>query len=265
MRVFLSWSGETSKQVALALRDWLPDVIQALDPWMSAEDIDKGTRWAQALETELKNGAGIVCVTRDSVAAPWLNFEAGALAKAVERVHVIPYLHGLAATDYTGPLTLFQATAATHDDTRRMLGTLNRAIGERGLKEATLDKAFERTWPELEKRLAEIPAHAAAPKRRNLDEMVAEILSLVRSLAGRPVDATYTGSPVQEALFRRLVRDAEDLKGIGPFSRTYEQYLLDIARPDALEESKRLRKSARELLKDWRKEAAVPDKDDETE
>lgn len=42
MKVFISWSGETSKKVALALKAWLPNVIQALDPWMSDKDIEKG-------------------------------------------------------------------------------------------------------------------------------------------------------------------------------------------------------------------------------
>ena len=44
MDVFLSWSGTRSKAVAQALESWLPLVINATSPWISAE-IDKGRRW----------------------------------------------------------------------------------------------------------------------------------------------------------------------------------------------------------------------------
>lgn len=42
MRVFISWSGETSHKVALALHGWLPKVVQALNPWVSTEDMIYG-------------------------------------------------------------------------------------------------------------------------------------------------------------------------------------------------------------------------------
>jgi hypothetical protein len=37
MKVFLNWSGETSTHVAIALHDWLLNVIQAIERWMTSE------------------------------------------------------------------------------------------------------------------------------------------------------------------------------------------------------------------------------------
>ena len=77
MGVFISWSGETSKAVALALREWLPLVIQAVHPWASDEDLRKGVRWGAELADRLqKTDLGICCLTPDNLAAPWLHFEA---------------------------------------------------------------------------------------------------------------------------------------------------------------------------------------------
>ncbi len=80
MRVFLSWSGGRSQYVAQCLYDWLPDVIQALAPWMSEEDIHMGTRWNAEMAGILEEVAvGIVCLTPENQERRWINFEAGAI------------------------------------------------------------------------------------------------------------------------------------------------------------------------------------------
>jgi TIR domain len=96
MKVFLSWSGETSHAIAIALRDWLPSVIQFVEPYVSSEDIDKGARWSTDIAKELESsGYGILCVTPENTESPWLNFEAGALSKSIDKSRVSPLIVGL--------------------------------------------------------------------------------------------------------------------------------------------------------------------------
>lgn len=93
MKVFISWSGEKSKVAALALRDWIPNIIQAAEPWMSEIDIGAGERWNPKVSGELKeSNYGIVCLTKDNLDAAWIHFEIGALAKTVEDAFVCPSL-----------------------------------------------------------------------------------------------------------------------------------------------------------------------------
>jgi hypothetical protein len=81
-QVFISWSGELSKKLAEAVREWLPATLQFVKPYFTPMDIEKGTRWVTDISGELsKSHAGIICLTRENIGSPWMCFEAGALSK----------------------------------------------------------------------------------------------------------------------------------------------------------------------------------------
>src|SRR5438046_1749635 len=88
MNVFISWSGKRSKQLALLLRKWLPNVLQTVQVWMSDADIDAGMRGINEISNQLKQARiGILCVTPENQTAPWLLFEAGAISNQVSDKH----------------------------------------------------------------------------------------------------------------------------------------------------------------------------------
>jgi hypothetical protein len=77
----------------MSLRGWLPSVLQAVKPWVSAHDIAKGERgYAEIAQSLEKCSFGILCVTAENQQKPWLNFEAGALSKQVDSSRVAPLL-----------------------------------------------------------------------------------------------------------------------------------------------------------------------------
>src|SRR5688572_12185283 len=76
MKIFLSWSGERSRAVATALREWLPVMVPAAKPWVSHSDIDAGHRWSPEIATALEaSDFGIICLTKENLSAPWILFE----------------------------------------------------------------------------------------------------------------------------------------------------------------------------------------------
>lgn len=187
LRVFISWSKAVSRELAIVLRDWLPDVIQELKPWMSNEDIEKGARWAVEIGAQLEHhDQGILCITTENQQEPWLNFEAGALAKSLDEGRVRPVLLGLAKSDVVGPLAQFQATIADdRDDMSKFIRSLNGGCTD-SIDVVRLTRSFDRTWDDYVGRIRQIQTFSTVSTvedgRRPTDEVVSEILDRVREL-----------------------------------------------------------------------------------
>ena len=157
MKVMISWSGPCAKMVGVILRDFLPRIVQALDPWMSEIDLESGQRWQQEVGQQLNDHhIGISVITRQNVKAPWLNFEAGAISKSVKHSRVIPLLFDLKPSDVIGPIMQFQARMNSKEDVRLMLRDLNELLDEDALVQSHLDDTFERFWPSMERKFEEV-------------------------------------------------------------------------------------------------------------
>ena len=91
MKLFISWSGETTRAIAEELRNWFPSVLPFVQPFVSSEDIRKGTRWWLELSVSLQEmSCGILCLVPENANAPWINYEAGALSKSVSESRLFP-------------------------------------------------------------------------------------------------------------------------------------------------------------------------------
>lgn len=189
MKVFISWSGKRGKLIGAAFRTWLPDVIQAVEPFFSP-DIEKGERWSNEIAGSLQEcKVGIICVTPESMLSPWLMFESGAISNA-ELTKVCPLLFQLEPGQVQGPLAQFQATPYSESEVRQLVSSINGLLPV-PLAEGQLNRVFDRCWPELHdsisKALDAAPG-AEQPKRRTTEEMLEETLSVVRSLANAKPD-----------------------------------------------------------------------------
>jgi TIR domain len=175
MKVFISWSGPRSHQIALAFREWLPKVLPQVRPWVSSEDIDKGARWNPALTSELDSTwFGILCLVPENARSDWVIFEAGAIARSMERSRVAPFLMGVEVRDIPEPLAQFQCTRFEKEDVRKLVHSINRASSE-PIEPRTLDETFDRSWPALADRIASLDAQAPsrpAPKRVSVAPLV---------------------------------------------------------------------------------------------
>jgi TIR domain len=189
MRVFISWSGELSKQLAGAIRDWLPTTLQYVKPYFTPADIEKGAKWDQEISKELEDASiCIIVLTRESLNSKWIMFEAGAISKSPGKSRLCTVLFGLEPTDVEGPLNRFQATRFSKEEIHKLLKTINaNAEKEEALSDGTLDLVFEKWWPDLENAVKEIMkaegSSAKVPELRDERDLLQEVLGLTRVMA----------------------------------------------------------------------------------
>src|SRR6185503_2724247 len=157
MNVFLSWSGEYSKQLATVLREFLVLVFPDVQFWVSSQDIQAGQRWRDELDRQLEStDFGVLCLVPTNLMSPWLLFEAGALSKSVAAGRVVPYCAGFQAEDVSGPLAGFQGVSADEAGTQRLVASINSLLGLAMRTDTLLTKTFAKWWPELQTSFASI-------------------------------------------------------------------------------------------------------------
>ncbi len=193
MDVFISWSGEASHVVGLALKDWLPSVIQSIEPFISSEDISKGSRWFSEIGVKLdKSNFGIICLTPENSKEPWILFEAGAISKSIGESCVAPVLLGMSISELEGPIAQFNATLATKEDLFKLIKSINEKIDttkDKKLEHTKLEKIYDALWPELEEKIKECnrlisnsgTGSSTAKLKRTTEDILEELIELGRS------------------------------------------------------------------------------------
>lgn len=157
MKVLICWAGSRSHQIAVALREWLPSVLQHVDPWVSSEDIEKGAVGLPELLRQLEAADfGIICLVPENLVEPWIHFEAGALFKSIEGSRISPLLFGVEFDDVSAPLALFQATRFEKEEVRKLIHSINNS-SSKSIERDRVDKTFNACWPDLERNLSTMP------------------------------------------------------------------------------------------------------------
>lgn len=207
MKVFISWSGSRSKDLANALRQWLPMVLQYVEPWVSDKDISAGERWAQAISGELDaSNFGIICITPENLNSEWILFESGALSKSMLDAKVIPLLFGLELSDLSGPLSQFQAQKVEETGVMEVVRAINK-VAEKPASSEIVDQLVPTLWPQLQETLSKIPEIAPTEKhKRPSHEILEELVTGVRGLSSKMRDMEPETSDKERFMRRRRIR-----------------------------------------------------------
>lgn len=183
MKIFISWSEEPSRKLAELLEGWIPNVIQTVECFLSSTGIRAGDRWNEEINTQLEHtDFGILCVTPGNIKSPWLNYEAGALAKRVtERSRVVPITMGFAPSTLPAPLRQFNGVT----DDEAGFKSLITSVAEAAKSPVNVDEVFGVWWPVLEPKLAALTNlgdEATPPPLPSTEDVLSEVLGIVQGL-----------------------------------------------------------------------------------
>ena len=232
MKIFVSWSGELSKQIAQTLRTWLPRIIQSLDVFYSPDDIEKGDNWDSKISQELSAcNYGIICLTSENTTAPWIHFEAGALANALD-ARVSTLMININPSDIKGPLARYQATRLEKDDFSQLIESINKSL-ETPLDNTVLMPLLDALWPtisaEFEKAKNACPDQNPKPIKKELsNEPLEEILQLLRkqhTLLSSPEDLLPIG--YFEYLHKNVLSESRRNENILPILLRYIEHVVE--------------------------------------
>jgi hypothetical protein len=150
MQIIISWSGKTSYQVALAMRDLFRAVVPIIDVWVSSDDIEHGSRWSPDLLGMFdQTDYAIICVDPTNHLSPWLQFEIGAMAKSIDMGRMIAFLFQIQPRDINGPLSQFNTITLDQQDIYKMIDAIHMNLPGSALTSWELKKGLDNAWPDF--------------------------------------------------------------------------------------------------------------------
>jgi hypothetical protein len=146
-----------------------------------------------------------LCLTPENFENPWILFEAGAMAKHLGKIPVVPLVINFSINDLRPPLSQLNGALADKEGIFKIVETINKRCSE-SLDIQKLRRVFEAFWPDMEsainsaKTIIEKEGQVVPPKTEK--ELLEEILSNLK----RPAKIKHN----ELVKYKLLVKKYED-------------------------------------------------------
>ena len=218
MNIFISWSGERSKHVAVILRTLLPKILQAANPWMSEKDIGLGGRWSQEIAIALESSKfGIICVTAENQNSTWVNFECGAISKQLTDAYLVPFLIDMEPSDVVGPLSQFQGIRVDIEGFRKIVTRINDILGAGKLPETDITDILDVWSSRFEEMMSKLPVKVDQGVVRTERDILNEVLDNTREQLRRENERLNLNRVSREKDFEKLMTNMDKVTEAASF------------------------------------------------
>lgn len=159
MKVFLNWSGEESRRIASLLRDWLPEVINALEPWLAADSFGRENRWLEVNAGPFSEAGMIVaCVTTANAGEDWKSLDPSKFELSIAESAPLLVLLLVAGVDAASLRNVPDGASVIRLDRSglKLLAEKLNSLADQPTDYDVLGRRFEGLWPRLEQCLPTI-------------------------------------------------------------------------------------------------------------
>lgn len=156
-KIFISWSGSSSKNIANALKNNIEKIFEneELTIFMSAADIESGTEWFEKIKSNLLDSdCAILILTKENLSAPWILFEAGAMAINYEETRIIPMLFDVKVDDKS-PLSHYHHKKFNKYDFTKMILDIQTFCGFEKATKKQLNTLAQNHFADFSKEISE--------------------------------------------------------------------------------------------------------------
>jgi TIR domain len=174
VKVFISWSGNRSEAVAKALKSLIEGVLPDAEGWLSYMSLMPGALWTPELLSQIAESSyGVLCLTSENAASPWILFEAGGLTASLQGRYVCPYLLDVSPRRLEKPLSLLNAATANNESTYALLKAINsQRKDQKPMQDRWLRSVFDNNWAMFNEELGR--ARQMTPDMVPLQELKAD-------------------------------------------------------------------------------------------
>ncbi|GAA0503611.1 hypothetical protein GCM10008937_08900 [Deinococcus depolymerans] len=156
-------------------------MIQGSEPFVSSENIEKGTKGLEEILSNLNQSSfGLIIMTSDNVNKPWLYFEAGVISKRFDSgpdTRVSAFMFDLKGSEVKGSnplMSIFQYTENDKDDIFKLIKSINNSMGERRIDDAALIDLFEMVYPQFTEELNHARKYVISIQEPQIEEQSTE-------------------------------------------------------------------------------------------
>jgi len=157
MQVYISWLGQKSYKLSLLVRDLLRKITPGLEVFISSEDNLDGSRWSTDHARILNEVTFcILCVDRINYLSPWLLFELGAIAKAIDNKNIRILLQQLHSSTLEGPLSLFSPFSVDKTEFQKLIEDLQMNFPRIRIPRYEMIARLDENWETFDQAVFEI-------------------------------------------------------------------------------------------------------------